>query len=287
MPDTLDRRTVVTGIVCVVIGIALGVFVCRIASTRSPSGTGQVATLLRAALESENYRSAESILASGHSPNATDAEGLTALTTAILKEDTRAVQWLLAHGADPNQKRLIPVDGLESPLFDTPLQLAIDAGCDPCVSLLLDHHAEVGVGTSSGFQAFHRAARRCASDLVLEALRAHGASLAAVDRLGRTPLHYAACPAFVDYACANGADPNAQDTLGNTPLHLKVLGRSDVVRRLLECGARTDLKDRNGLTPIDRLSRFLRQTPARPPGDELLENMLILESLRDVSREGT
>lgn len=53
-----------------------------------------------------------------------------------------------------------------------------------------------------------------------------------------------------------GANPNRQDSLGNTPLHLAVCSASSynfnmVVRILLQNGARVNILDRSGKTPLD------------------------------------
>jgi ankyrin repeat protein len=72
---------------------------------------------------------------------------------------------------------------------------------------------------------------------------------------GRTLLH-AAAAALHSTNCnlllERGLDPNAQDNLGRTPLHLVVAQPQGVelARLLLSRGARVDIRDEQGLTPL-------------------------------------
>lgn len=79
---------------------------------------------------------------------------------------------------------------------------------------------------------------------------------AAADRLGRTPLHYAAMEDAADSVRAlieAGADVDAPDQAGNTPLHFAAQEGALVVgRTLLEGGAAVDPKDQHGNTPLWR-----------------------------------
>jgi ankyrin repeat protein len=75
-----------------------------------------------------------------------------------------------------------------------------------------------------------------------------------VDRLGRTPLHYAANEGFQDEAARlleGGADPNARDDNGWTPLHFAAQsGALEIATWLLARGAEVDAPDSNGNTPL-------------------------------------
>ena len=76
----------------------------------------------------------------------------------------------------------------------------------------------------------------------------------ALDREGRTALHYAACDGDIDSVCrlvADGADVNLQDKRGWTPLHFAAQARSkESVVYLLEHGAAVDVEDVHGNTPL-------------------------------------
>jgi ankyrin repeat protein len=78
---------------------------------------------------------------------------------------------------------------------------------------------------------------------------------------GRTPLHHAAQrgdTTMLTDLLAAGANPNQADAAGQTPLHLvattlQLRHPEFVARRLVDGGARTDLRNTRGLTPIEEL----------------------------------
>jgi ankyrin repeat protein len=77
-----------------------------------------------------------------------------------------------------------------------------------------------------------------------------------VDRLGRTPLHYAANEGLHDEATRlleGGSDPSARDDNGWTPLHFAAQsGAHKVITLLLTHGAEIDALDSNGNSPLWR-----------------------------------
>jgi len=87
--------------------------------------------------------------------------------------------------------------------------------------------------------------------LLLEA----GANIEAQDGHGYTPLHFAVeehAPEIARILVGRGADVNARDEDGNSVLWRAVAsarGRDDIVRFLLENGARADLANYAGVTP--------------------------------------
>jgi ankyrin repeat protein len=82
-----------------------------------------------------------------------------------------------------------------------------------------------------------------------------GADLNARDDHGFTPLHFAAqehAPEIARILLGKGADPNARDEDGNSVLWRAVAaarGRDEIVRLLLDNGARDDLPNLEGVTP--------------------------------------
>lgn len=82
-----------------------------------------------------------------------------------------------------------------------------------------------------------------------------GADVNAKDNLGYTPLHFAAqeyLPEIARILVGKGADVNARDEDGNTPLLRAVAsarGRDEIVRCLVENGARDDVPNLEGVTP--------------------------------------
>lgn len=77
-----------------------------------------------------------------------------------------------------------------------------------------------------------------------------------VDEYGRTPVLHAAADGAsgrLQELLREGSDPNAQDDHGWTALHFAAQARSaECVRALLAAGARVDLCDSHGNTPLFR-----------------------------------
>lgn len=63
-------------------------------------------------------------------------------------------------------------------------------------------------------------------------------------------MHEQAIKAFVK----NGANINGQDKLGQTTLHLAALvGNDYMVQALIDCGADTTIRDKNGKTALEAI----------------------------------
>jgi ankyrin repeat protein len=60
---------------------------------------------------------------------------------------------------------------------------------------------------------------------------------------------------LVDVMIQHGANVNATDGLGNTPLH-QAYFNIEVVKKLLERGARVDKVNKSGETPLARFTRY-------------------------------
>lgn len=111
----------------------------------------------------------------------------------------------------------------------------------------------------AGDTALHMAAAAFRSDIA-QALIDRGADLAARNRRGAQPLHYAADAhhwdpdaqaATISCLIAAGADPNATDKSGVAPLHRAVRTRcAAAVEALLAGGADPLRKNGNGSTPL-------------------------------------
>ena len=102
----------------------------------------------------------------------------------------------------------------------------------------------------------HWVARDNENPAVVGLLLERGADVMARDRLGRTPLHWAAWfngPTVVGLLLARGADPKARDRSGATPLHgAAQRSRSPVVvGLLLDYGADATLRDAENRRPVD------------------------------------
>jgi Ankyrin repeats (many copies) len=117
--------------------------------------------------------------------------------------------------------------------------------------------ADIGHHLYAGDTALHVAAAGHRPDLA-RSLIGRGADVAARNRRGAQPLHYAADgrsaadaqAATIACLLAAGADPNARDTSGVAPLHRAVRTRSAAaVAALLAGGADPELPNGNGSTP--------------------------------------
>jgi hypothetical protein len=126
--------------------------------------------------------------------------------------------------------------------------------------------------------AFHGHSRLC------QFLIEHGADVnEAQDDTGETPLHASLCTnnrerhdAVVKVLLAKGADPNRATkpsietgqfmrdcrTKAETPLHrAAAFGTEATIQMLLDAGARLDVKDMNGDSPLSWASWYLRPRP--------------------------
>ncbi len=126
----------------------------------------------------------------------------------------------------------------------------------------IDHHLY------AGDTALHIAAAAYEPGVARELVDA-GALVAAMNRRGAQPLHYAVdgvpgCPRWNPTAQQDtvrclvelGADPNAVDKSGTTPLHRAVRNRcAAAVEALLDLGADPQAKNRRGSTPV-QLARW-------------------------------
>jgi len=234
------------------------------------------------AIVNGHYDTAALLVEKGADPNIADSAGMAALYTAvdmntlgeIYGRPARAssdkltaldlMRVLLAHGANPNAQ-------LKSPTLQrahtpgeptlgegaTPLMRAAKNGDAAAIRLLLDHGADVAL-----LQKNHTTALMFAAGLgrgvgvfakdygteadLLEAAKilvAHGADVNAISAAGQTAMHFAA---------------QAADTNLPTP-------SDDMVRFLAAHGARLDIADKQGRTPVEMaLGKGLRGRAGGP-----------------------
>lgn len=122
---------------------------------------------------------------------------------------------------------------------------------------------EIGHYLYAGDTPLHAAAAGYRREIAKEVLK-HGAKVAAVNRRGASPLHYAsdggpavrawnptAQAEMITLLIKAGADPNALDKSGVAPLHRAVRQRCPLaVDALLRNGAAIRLKNKSGSTPL-------------------------------------
>ena len=222
------------------------------------------------------------LLEHGADPNAAQA-GYTALHAAILHKDTALVRALLDHGADPDApvRTSTPVrrDSVDfylhpswvgaSPFwlaarFNAPdvMRLLVDHGADP----LLAHHPTYWPGSLS-VRDERVQVREGATSALMAAVGLGGSNpLVSVDRLGRiaesAPVQSTRRPPdpvargqrmfeAVTIAAEQGIDVNLANAEGNTALHAAARrGHDRVVEYLVAHGARMDVKNKAGRTPL-------------------------------------
>lgn len=171
-------------------------------------------TLLELALENENAKAVDLLLANGAALGAVADR----VNLAAVLDNLPMLEVLLVHGVDPNRPNEggyaplhLAVSGgntnalallldaganasVRDPLYQTPLMLAVLADDRPALQCLLEHGADPNLADRSGDTSLHKAVRRrnlAASRMLLE----NGAVAKAVDFAGRRPL---------DIAAANG-----------------------------------------------------------------------------------
>lgn len=137
----------------------------------------------------------------------------------------KTVKVLLEKGADPDVRGFAGKTALFS---------AVERGYGDVVNLLLDHHADPNIRSTAGESPLMEAAK-AGNVQIVRALVAHHADLDA--REGDEGL-----PGTVDVSAGTGM----------TPLMMAVVGgHRDVVSVLLDAGADTAIRNRNGETALD------------------------------------
>jgi ankyrin repeat protein len=239
------------------------------------------------------------LLEEGADVNATSKSGDTALLWAV--HDVEKVKLLLKYGAKDLDAAVVGAADIPAatPVLKllaesganlhysqsgfTPLMAASRAGNLSAVRYLIDHGADVGARTRSGYTALYAAASWPGNAAVIQTLLEHGADANAEVRVSQpaqevfTPVLAAAMHGDADSLealLAKGGNVNRQGGRhGPTPLIMAAtMGSEATIRLLLRAGADLTAKDALGNTPLEwargrgetNIIRLLDKADTRP-----------------------
>jgi ankyrin len=183
-------------------------------------------------------------------------------------------------------RRKVPVDPLDRN-GKTPLILAIQSGHGACTRHLVAAGANVAFEMKDGYTTLHYASDPSLVEYILS-LHPELVSKRTKEE-GHTPLHRVMYQSHehlgevIRLLIRYGADVNAPDNYQYVALHLAAKnGQDQIVKILLELGARTDLRNANGRTPAEHASYM-----AEKASDELRARILTTKALIEEHEKGS
>eukprot|EP00117_Sycon_ciliatum_P008196 scpid30645/ scgid11005/ Palmitoyltransferase ZDHHC17; Huntingtin yeast partner H; Huntingtin-interacting protein 14; Huntingtin-interacting protein 3; Huntingtin-interacting protein H; Putative MAPK-activating protein PM11; Putative NF-kappa-B-activating protein 205; Zinc finger DHHC domain-containing protein 17 len=176
-----------------------------------------------------------------------DEQNITPMHWAAINDRLDVVRYFIDRGAD--------VNAIGGVLNATPLHWATKRGHLGMVMLLVKNHADIRLKDGEGLCALHQASQ-CGHWTICAYLTASGQDVDERDDNGMTPLMWACYNSFsqnpTQFFIANNAMLSSVDSRqGNTPLHFAVIaGNNVVIPKLLKAGARLDVTNAAGQTPL-------------------------------------
>jgi len=225
-------------------------------NTADPDGT----TALMYAIMNGHYDTAALLVDKGANPNVVDSAGMAALYCVV---DMNTLGEVFGHPERPSTSKLTALELMK---------ILLTHGANPNAALktatLQRAHTPGEFTLGEGATPLMRAAKN-GDSATIRLLLEHGADPNAQQRNHTTALMFAAglgrgTGAFTkDYATeaellesvkvlvAAGADVNAVSDAGETPLHYGAQASDDIVKFLASNGAKLDVKDKQGRTPVE------------------------------------
>ena len=186
-------------------------------------------------------------------------------SVSIHKEDTRAGLSPLAAAVNSGQRRMVEwVLRHKAQLTSEVIIMAVEAGVEAVLELLLSHGADLSVRNTRGQSLLHLAASRGHCDILRRLLEA-GADLLSVteaDSEGLTPLTSAILGDQAEAARllllhSGSGILEAVDSSGRSALDIAIYqGSTAMVELLLDSGANMEKVDERGVRPLDRVIGF-------------------------------
>ena len=195
------------------------------------------------------------LIDAGADVNTVDHHDRTPLHNAVRLHDLPTVRILLLNGADVHARDLWGMTPLRAAVFQVHWS-AVDV---EIIRVLIASGSDVNAACTRGDSPLNVAIRQQKTDVVRMLVDA-GADVAAVNQNAGGPLHLlvkvagrSSAPAeIIRVLVKAGSDVNCADGDGNTPLHLaRERGHRQCISALLGSGAREDIKNLLGRTPMD------------------------------------
>ncbi|XP_023314896.1 ankyrin-1-like [Trichogramma pretiosum] len=210
----------------------------------------------------------ELLLRKDANPNLANVEGMTPLHLIRVKnngdEDSVNMLFELSNG----KYQPVQVD-VQDKLGNTPLHYAAYEFCENLMELLLRKDANPNLANVEGLTPLHIVCIGNSNNIDLVNMlfelsneKYQPVQVDVQDKLGNTPLHYAAyefCENLMELLLRKDANPNLANVEGLTPLHIVCIGNSnniDLVNMLFELSnekyqpVQVDVQDKLGNTPL-------------------------------------